>query len=737
MRDSAISGTTAPTYIINRSRASDNYTVWTVDPGDPALVTQVPIDPSASFPAGSDICAIGGYLLAYSLESLQNPTPVVDYNLFSFDPSAPDPLSGPPVQMGQWDKMKFFGFYNHYTWDTTDTDIVQLIPMTGYVMAYMPTAARGTFRLWNFDPGLTANEPVDPLCNPGLTQQDSFSMIGEGSELLPIGNYVLEWMALDAAFRVWSFDPQVARPLQLPFISEGTLPGADASHRLQILGDYVLDWVPETRSYRVWAFDARNTESPFGGPVQEGILPEGFDASSILTTVQTPVPVNPIFADVPGTMDFMRDKIEHVVVYMLESRSMDSVLGWLYANNPPPLNYVNAAAPFLGNSFDYYNMAGGEKYNVYQYKDGILSDQFTLASPQIDPFHGTPDSIRQLYSGGYSAYLAGEQPDMGGFVTNNCSPEVMATFSPVQLPVLNGLAGAFAVSDYWFSALPGGTDSNRAFALSGSSYNISTTYEGPPQYQTFSDTPHRQSIWKLLWNNGITDWKIYYAVEWMDHVFTYNLYLKGEIPTVDADLDTYVSPIDQFFDAAQAGTLPRFSFLEPAWISPDGATSYHPGATGDMVPAEVQLNKVYEALLNSPNWDRTALVITFSKGGGMFDHVVPPGTVNPWPNDVNDGFTYDVLGPRVPAIVVSPLVNPNTVFRSGGDIPFSATSLASTILDWFGIPQSRWGLGDRIQQSPTFESVFQRADARTDKPAFTPPYDDKYGTDGKSRTTKS
>ncbi len=178
---------------------------------------------------------------------------------------------------------------------------------------------------------------------------------------------------------------------------------------------------------------------------------------------------------------------------------------------------------------------------------------------------------------------------------------------------------------------------------------------------------------------------------------------------------------------AKQGTLPKFSFLEPAWIAPTGATSYHPGASGDMVPAEETLNEIYKAIVNSPKWDKTAFIITFSKGGGLYDHVIPPDAEPAWPHDVKDGFTYNVLGPRVPTIIVSPLVKPNTVFRSDKTRPFDGTSLLSTVLEWCGIPRARWGLGDRVPLSPTFEAVFELAEPRKDFPkGFTPPYDSKF-----------
>jgi phospholipase C len=713
-------GYPAPTYVVNRNSEDNAYSVWQFDISNPALFTQVPVNPNATFPNSAHLCTVGNYMMSYTPAAGEKPK--IDYQVFEFDPGNHDPLNADPVQAGQWDQSKFLGYFNHYTWNQDTSNILQLVPMTGYVLAYMPTAARGTYCLWNFDAAPVTPGALDPLPN-AITPQDAFALIGDGSELLPIGNYVLEWRPADSNYRVWSFDPQEMTPLQLPVMSEGTLADIDASHKLLVIGEQLLDWVPETQRYRLWGFDP-SSQNPLCGPIQSGTLPDCFAPDSILTTVQNLIPVDPANAGTPGNMDFMRDKIEHVVVYMLESRSMDSVLGWLYENNPPEINYIDAEPPFKGASTSNSNEGNGEIFYTYQFENGQLSTAYDLTAPTIDPFHGTPDSIHQQYASGYEGYFAGAAPDMSGFVANNCSGEVMVTLSTTQLPVLNGLANQFAVSDYWFSALPGGTDSNRAVALTGSTFNITTTYEGDPEYEYFPDDARRQSIWKVLWNNGITDWKIYWAVKWYDYIFTYQLYLDGQIPTVDAEIKAggtdYLAPIEQFISDAQTGNLPAFSFLEPAWIAPNGSTSYHPG--GDLVPPEVQLNKIYEAV-QGPLWEKTALLITFSKGGGLYDHEPPPGTVNPWPKDVNDGFRYDVLGPRVPAIVVSPWVKPHTVFRSPGESPLNASSIAATVLDWFGIPRARWGLGDRVPVTETFEAVFQERSPRADKPSFNIPYD--------------
>jgi hypothetical protein len=119
-------------------------------------------------------------------------------------------------------------------------------------------------------------------------------------------------------------------------------------------------------------------------------------------------------------------------------------------------------------------------------------------------------------------------------------------------------------------------------------------------------------------------------------------------------------------------------------------------------------------------WNETLFVITFDEHGGIFDHVPPPYAENPWPNDVIDGFRFDLMGVRVPTILVSPLIKRQTVFRSPTAVEYDLTSILATLLNWYGVPKARWGLGERTRQAPTFEGVFQLAEPRDDRPSFLP-----------------
>jgi phospholipase C len=94
------------------------------------------------------------------------------------------------------------------------------------------------------------------------------------------------------------------------------------------------------------------------------------------------------------------------------------------------------------------------------------------------------------------------------------------------------------------------------------------------------------------------------------------------------------------------------SFVEPRFIGEALGISndYHPHS--DIRNGEVFLNAVYDAVVSSPNWPNTALVINFDEWGGFFDHVPPPAAPIP-PADAAAG-SDGRLGFRVPALLISP-----------------------------------------------------------------------------------
>jgi phospholipase C len=744
-------------FIICRRADSDAYGLWRVDLESPALLHPVPLARGAKLDRRHSIAPVGRYILEWGPAAMGDYEPSFPYRLMEFDPTSGDPLQVPELRKGLWSKAKFWSYRvdfgnPHGAKESYDAgENLLLLPLGSFVLNVIPTMGRGTFQLWNFDPDLNNSAPSrrlsdnphpirsDPLPSP-YTPQGSFDFIDFDHELIAHGNYVLDRIPETGEYWLWSFDPQAVMPLAQPAVQHGRWKHIGKRHQLVPLGEFLLDWVPADGRYRLWRFDPASAD-PLTGPVREGRLPRGVRGKTSLTAVHAPRTVNPARAGMPGTMDFMRDRIKHVVYLMLENRSFDHICGWLYDKSDTGINFVGRDSPFDGASTRMYNVDPGDgrgrkavRVPLSKYHGGRLSEQWDLDFLPNDPFHDKSDVIRQLFYGQQDGYDAQAKPGMGGFVWNNGVHDVMMTYSPEQLPILNGLARNFAVSDAWFSSMPSATDPNRAFAFTGSALGELNNFQNGNTYLYWPTKPHRASIWKTLWTNGFSDWKLYHSVEWMNFVHTYHLYLQGTIPSVDAavarDPTSFLDTVDQFKLDAKAGKLPAFCFLEPIWIAMAGTSSYHPGASP--VVGERALNGIYDAIRESPLWKDTLFIITFDEHGGIYDHAPPPRAANPWPNDANDGFRYDLMGVRVPTILVSPWIREKTVFRSPTPVAYDSTSILATLLQWAGVPKARWCMGERVQQAPTFEGVFQNSEPRLKTPKLTPPYDKSYPRSGEA-----
>jgi phospholipase C len=94
---------------------------------------------------------------------------------------------------------------------------------------------------------------------------------------------------------------------------------------------------------------------------------------------------------------------------------------------------------------------------------------------------------------------------------------------------------------------------------------------------------------------------------------------------------------DEYFAAAADGTLPTVS-----WVMPYSGVGEHPGAGEPVWKGMRHVTQVVNAAMRGPDWDETAIFITWDDWGGFYDHVRPPRV------DEN-GF-----GIRVPGLTISP-----------------------------------------------------------------------------------
>ena len=96
-----------------------------------------------------------------------------------------------------------------------------------------------------------------------------------------------------------------------------------------------------------------------------------------------------------------------------------------------------------------------------------------------------------------------------------------------------------------------------------------------------------------------------------------------------------VQSLGSYFAAARAGTLPSVT-----WVTPSQLDSEHPPSS--VHQGQAYATAVINAAMRSPDWDSTAIFLSWDDWGGFYDHVAPPAV------DQN-GY-----GLRVPSLVISP-----------------------------------------------------------------------------------
>ncbi len=443
-------------------------------------------------------------------------------------------------------------------------------------------------------------------------------------------------------------------------------------------------------------------------------------------------------------------KIEKIVVVMLENRSFDTALGYLYNETDLPLNHIPplprvlppGSVPFEGLAFvdtsALANTAVHQGETISQIPEPIVrstnstgwdpGEEFEHVNAQIFDTAPTnnPDESAPVKMTGF---LRDYSLQCDGDAT--AVKQIMHMFTPADLPVLNGLAKNYAVCDRWFSSVPTQTNANRAFSLTGTSNGLVDNgflTTNSIREKLADDRFDVRTIWNVLHDNGkssVSDWGVYWTDDYplpFSGPYTRNIFPQ----LTDEVADGHFHPMEEFFVSAKAGTLPSFSYIEPKWggyvlgTSVFG-TDYHP--PGDVTPGEHMLAQIYSSLSSNPeSWAKTLLLIVFDEHGGTYDHVKPESAIAPWGDNTNPilpkgrqyNFNFDRFGARVPAILVSPLIEEKTVFRSETSVPFDHTSMIATILDWMDIPRSEWDLQDRVANAPTFDKVVTRTEPRTD-----------------------
>jgi phospholipase C len=380
------------------------------------------------------------------------------------------------------------------------------------------------------------------------------------------------------------------------------------------------------------------------------------------------------------------DPIKHVIVLMFENHSFDQMLGSLRAEFPD-LEGVDPANP-----------------GVNRDKDGRAYSQAVTTTNVVknDPMHELVNVLHQLENGNANFVL--DYAEAYPATTADERQQIMGYFAPGALPALHELARHFTICDHWYSSVPGPTWANRFFVHSGTSLgrvrmaeDLADSVHHPELYAGYDQT----TIYDRLNEQGVP-WRIYH------HDFPQSLVLSRQRTVQNASQYEY---IDLFFSdvTGPEEDFPAYVFIEPSY--------YWPGQNDDHPPhsplrAQALLGRVYNALRqNEPLWNTTLLVVLYDEHGGFYDHLPPPAAVPPDAHTLPN-FSFDRLGVRVPALLVSPWAE-RAILKTELD----HTSLLKYLTE-------KWSLGaltERVAKAQSFASAIQSTgQPRTDTPPSVP-----------------
>ena len=319
----------------------------------------------------------------------------------------------------------------------------------------------------------------------------------------------------------------------------------------------------------------------------------------------------------------MATPITHIVVLMMENHSFDRLLGWT-KEQWPNIEGVDPNHPATNPDFPATTKT-------------VAQAQITSRNIANDPGHDLDNVLRQISrkNKGFVSDFAQKYPQAGP----GEHKEIMGWYPYGILPALHFLAYNFLVCDHWFASLPGPTWPNQFFAHSGTSLGHVDMPEG-----VFNPGIHlydQRTLYDEL-DDAHVDWRIYYGD------FPQSLLMTHQLDKLN-----HYRKFDQWATDVQAGDLPPYVFIEPAYFGTEENDQHPPQ---DIMRGDLLVATVFNALhANQAVFERTLLVVLYDEHGGFFDHVPPPATIPP--DNLTATYAFNRLGVRVPALLVSPWID--------------------------------------------------------------------------------
>ena len=355
--------------------------------------------------------------------------------------------------------------------------------------------------------------------------------------------------------------------------------------------------------------------------------------------------------------------IETIVIVIMENRSFDHMLGYLSLEGLANVEGLKGDAAWQAS---YANSYSGKRYPIFRVDPAAL--------PCSDPQHDRQSIALQI-----SQAPAGPGPSqMGGFVESYATlsdpvpadpSAVMGYFHAASLPAFDFFARHYCVCDHWFASLPLGTQANRLMAMAGESQVLDNAGLFLPEQPLVYDWLNEHNI----------PWCAYQAGDFLPFFSLMASWLPEIATSLTLNQVTGGGHFRRYANFAADwnanAPVPRVVFVEPEYTDGPHADPNDDHAPTGVGPGQEFLAGLYRTLIGNPaRWAKTLMVVTYDEHGGFFDHVPPL----PIPTTI-DGVTLPTTGVRVPAFLISPYVQPGSVFTGSLD----HTSLLQLLDDRF------------------------------------------------------
>ena len=346
------------------------------------------------------------------------------------------------------------------------------------------------------------------------------------------------------------------------------------------------------------------------------------------------------------------------------------------------------------------NRAFDNYFGTYPGADGIPSGVCLLDPASggcVAPYHDTNDVNRGGPHGWDNAHADINNGKMDGFVAEaykgkstkgqgpchppapDCTPgknprDIMGYHDYHEIPNYWNYARQYVLQDRMFESVASYSLPAHLYMLAAQSGGYTGKNQKMPSTYNFPEITELLTSGKIDWKYYVTSGKLpdtedaevvgSMALQEQDpHKYTLWNPLPA-FPVVKNDPAQFSRLVDtsQFYKDAKDGKLTQVS-----WVIPSSNVSEHP-------PAGVKEGMAYvtglvNAVMEGPNWDTTAIFLSWDDWGGFYDHVAPPKV---------DEYGYGI---RVPGIVISP-------YAKQGYIDHNTYSFES----WLKIVEERFGV---------------------------------------------